>query len=209
MHGSLLYKIAEKLTTETNNKNPEVVYFGLQSLCYSLSGYLALGILSYLLHVFPQAVIAAVTSSMLRLFSGGSHLSTPLRCTLFGTIVFLLLGTIAVYIPLWTSTGSYPLLAAVITALAVYSIYKYGYATTHQRPLHSYQHGKKLRSIAVTCLSLWFILVLYLTCLSPGNAGSIFISSSLLGVAWHTFSLSPPGHIMSAGVDKIFQRIGL
>ena len=206
----LIQNFAHKISRETGYNDTGVIVFGLQSLVSLIANYAVLAVLAFFLHVFPHAIIAAFTSSSLRVFSGGSHASSPLRCVIFGTVVFLMLGGIAVTLASFTSTPLFAVLAIMIALLATAAIFKYGYATTHKKPLNSYAHGKKLRSIAITVLFAWLAVILYLSYFHILSLQSrVFMASALTGIAWHTFCLTPWGHKVNQIADNQMQKLRL
>ncbi|GEM_PF-2046151 len=204
----LIHNFAHRISRETGYKDTGIIFFGLQSLISMISGYAVLGVLSFILKVFPHAIIAALVSSSLRVFSGGSHASSPLRCTVFGTVMFLVLGGIAATLAALNSTVLLLTLTILIPVLAMVAIYKYGYATTHKKPLNSYAHGRKLRSAAVTVLFVWLVVIIYLLYFHASNLSCrVFIASILTGIAWHTFCLTPLGHKVNEIADRLLQNL--
>lgn len=206
----VIHNFAQRISRETGNNETGVIVFGLQSLASLIFNYVVLAVLSYFLQVFPHTIIAALASSSLRIFSGGSHASSSLRCTIFGTLVFLILGRIAVTLAFFTSTAFFLSLGISIAVLATAAIFKYGYATTHKKPLNSYAHGIKLRTIAITVLFAWLAVILYLSYFYILSLQSrVFMASALTGIAWHTFCLTPWGHKVNQIADKQMQKLRL
>ena len=70
----------------------EVLVYGAMTLLQNGATILAVLILARLMGVLPQAAAAALTASVLRHFSGGEHLSRPMRCVLFTAVEFALCG---------------------------------------------------------------------------------------------------------------------
>ncbi len=206
----LMQNFAQKISRETRYNDAGVILFGLQSFMGLIFNYAALALLAFILQVFPHAILAALASSSLRIFSGGSHSSSPLRCAVFGTLVFLILGRIAVTLSFFTSTAFFLSLGISIAVLATAAIFKYGYATTHKKPLNSYAHGRKLRSMAITVLFAWLAVILYLSYFHIMSLQSrVFMASALTGIAWHTFCLTPWGHKVNQIADKQLQKLRL
>jgi len=203
----LTQNVAQRIARETGYNDTGVIVFGLQSLAGLISNYVVLAILSFFLHVFPHAIIAALASSSLRVFSGGSHASSPLRCAIFGTVVFLMLGRIAVTLSSFTSTSFFAALAIIIALLATAAIFKYGYATTHKKPLNAYAHGRKLRIIAITVLLTLLAVILYLSYFHIQSLHCrVFMASTMAGIAWYTFCLTPLGHKVNDIADRQLQH---
>jgi len=205
---NLIHNFAHRISRETGYKDTGIISFGLQSLFSLISGYAVLGLLSFILKVFPHAIIAAFVSSSLRVFSGGSHASSSLRCTVYGTVMFLALGGIAAALAAFNSIFLFVTLTILIALPAMVAIFKYGYATTHKKPLNSYAHGRKLRTIAITVLFAWLITIAYLLYYHFFSLSSrVFIASILTGIAWHTFCLTPLGHKVNEVADKKLQKL--
>lgn len=206
----LLGRLAQNIADGAPGADRDVIYFGLFSLLSFIAGYAALGVLSYALGIFAFTMIAGVSAQILRVFSGGAHAMSPWRCLVIGTAVFLVLGKTAQYIAQFSGQAFYYLAPGVVGLLGLAAVYRYGYATTHKKPLGSYTHGRKLRSCATALILVWLGAVYFMTISNPPTGlERIFVTSSLLGLAWQCFCLTPAGYGFSEAVDGRLKKMGV
>lgn len=205
--GGLLGRAAQNIADGAPGADRDVIYFGLFSLLSFIAGYAVLGVLSYALGIFAFAMIAGVSAQILRVFTGGSHATSPLRCLVIGTAVFLVLGKMAQYIAQFSGQAFYYLAPGVVGLLGLAAVYRYGYATTHKKPLGSYPHGRKLRSYAIVLILIWLCAVYLMIIHHQTNFNRIFVASSLPGLAWQCFSLTPAGYRFSEAADSWLRKM--
>lgn len=194
---SLLDKLSYRLAKESG-RDEEVILFGLRLFVASAAGYAALIIIASLLGVLSYALTAAVTASVFRVFSGGAHAFSPVRCSLMGIIIFSALGFLAKSHPDISST----LLAStfvVISACGLYIIYRYVPAETPGKPISSSMQRRYLRTTSFSLLIIWSIAGAWL--LNSPVIDSRILLSSCAGLAWQLLSLTPFGFKVVGGID--------
>lgn len=94
---------AERLCSTANRDDP----YQKALTAYAIEGYLAmaLGILllagvSWVAGAFWESIIVGTTAAFLKTFTGGGHVSTPIRCAIIGAVIFTTLGLVAKFYPL-------------------------------------------------------------------------------------------------------------
>lgn len=206
----ILENITQKISSQVENTDQNVLMYGMVSLLGFVTGYSILAALSYLFNILVYTMTAAVSSSLLRVFTGGSHATSQIRCVFTGTAVFLALGKGAQYLSLSDWAGPYVIIPGVLGLGGILIIYRYGYATTHNKALGAYGHGRKLRLAAIALMAAWLTAVYVMVITAPLNSGErVFIVSSMLGVAWQLFSMTPAGYRVSDAADVLLQRVGV
>lgn len=206
----MLEDFSQKISSQVENTDQNILLYGMISLLGFIAGYSILAALSYIMSIFACTMTAAISSSLLRVFTGGSHASSPVRCIITGTAIFLALGKGAQYLSSPDWVGLYSIIPGTVGLVGILIIYKYGYATTHNKSLGSYGHGRKLRLAAIALMSAWLAAVYSLIISGPLNAGErVFIAASVLGVVWQLFSMTPAGHSVSNTADMLLQRMGV
>lgn len=206
----ILENLSQKISSQVENTDQNVLMYGMVSLFGFIAGYSVLAGLSYMMNIFACTMTAAVSSSLLRVFTGGSHAGSPVRCIITGTAVFLALGKGAQYLSLSDWAWLYSIIPGSVGLGGILIIYKYGYATTHKKYLGSYGHGRKLRSAAIALMAAWLAAVYGMVITAPLNAGGrVFIVASLLGVTWQIFSMTTAGYRVSNAADVLLQRVGV
>jgi len=81
-------KIIEYLFESHSQEEKETFKYGLTILLSTLGGYLLIMIFSSLFNVTWLALTAAVSASLIRIFSGGVHASCFRNCALTWTAVY-------------------------------------------------------------------------------------------------------------------------
>lgn len=194
--------LTNKIVEKSGHPEPEIIKYGLITISHFIMGYSVLLVLSWLLDIFVQTFIAVTIFSILRSFSGGAHATSPTRCIIVGSIIFLLIGKLVLFlfniIPDWM----YYVIPVSLSILTIIVIYNFAYATTHQKPLGSYAHGQKLRSIGVVLVFIWLSITMVSYLIVPELIYTkIFIISSCCGVVWHNISLTPVGNKLVLSMD--------
>ncbi|OIQ60253.1 accessory gene regulator ArgB-like protein [Neomoorella thermoacetica] len=200
-NSKFLERAAFYLANESG-RDTEVILFGMRLFFTSASGYVALIIIASLLGILPHALAAAITASVFRIFSGGAHASSPLRCNLIGVGVFLTLGFIS---NLFRYVQSLIYLPVIIAIIGIYVIYRYVPAETPGKPVSSQVQRKYLRAISFSLLSLWSGISFW----GLSSPGEFFetktVLASCFGMAWQLFTLTPIGFKVVGGMDSMFK----
>lgn len=200
-NSKFLERVAFYLANESG-RDAEVILFGMRLFFTSASGYVALIILASLLGILPYALAAAITASVFRIFSGGAHASSPLRCNLIGVGVFLTLGFIS---DLFSYTHLLVYVPVFIAIIGIYIIYQYVPAETPGKPVSSQVQRKYLRAISFALLSLWSIIC-FLRLSEPGEFFKTkMVLASCFGMAWQLFTLTPLGFKVVGGINSMLK----
>jgi len=200
--------IASYLKDRLNLSQDEeaIALFGLQFLIYSFTGYISIFVIALLLGCFWTTLVATLTSAFLRLFSGGAHSKTPLRCTILGAVIAPLLGkTALITSPFLTSSG---LLLTVMLGfiISLIIVWRLAPVDSPAKPITSSEYRKKMRylSLASVCL---ITAAQYLLIINKGSHAAIVLSASL-GVWWQAFTLTKAGHWFATLLDNILEKEG-
>lgn len=178
--------LAEEVGLDSSQE--QVVQYSLTILTTTVFGYLAIAIGGWLTGAMLPALVAACSASLLRIFSGGAHASTPLRCVLSGGVIFACIGWLAGRIsPEWL-----PYLLALTVLSATVSLGLYAPADTPGKPITSQLQRKTLLKWSFVSLFLWALLITYLS--SSVRTESGLITSSILGIGWQTLTITPLGY---------------
>lgn len=194
-------KIAYYLATESG-RDEEVILFGFRLFLTTLLGYASLIIISLWLNILPYTLPAAITTSAFRIFSGGAHASSQIRCSTIGLIIFIPLG----YLIKLSFTNVLPSLSYLLIFMALlgmYITYKYVPADTPGKPITSKVQRTYLRAISFTLLFIWFIISIYLLKYQTNIFLSQTIYASSLGLFWQLITLTPFGYQVYEILDHI------
>lgn len=185
--------------------------FGMRLFFTSASGYVALIILASLLGILPYALAAAITASIFRIFSGGAHASSPLRCNLIGVSVFLVIGLVTEKCSFAGSIAGN--ITIIITLFGMYIVYTYVPTETPGKPISSQIQRKYLRIISFFMLAIWCIASLWELNYTTGIYEKKIVLSSCLGMSWQLFTLLPLSYRVVGKMDTLLkhfiERLGI
>lgn len=197
MFSKLIARQAHLLADEVglDSSQEQVVQYSMTILTTTVFGYLAIALGGFLTGALLPALVAAFSASLLRIFSGGAHASTSLRCVLSGGVVFACIGWLAGRIP----TDWLAFMLGVTVCAATVFLGLFAPADSPGKPITSTLQQKTLKRSSFTALYLWAIVILFL--ISSWKTGSGLIAASILGMAWQTFTITPLGYYLIHGLD--------
>lgn len=196
-------RIAQFIARESG-KDEEVILFGLRLFLTSAFGYGFLIVISALLGILQYSLAAAITVSVLRIFSGGAHASSQFRCNLIGIIIYVLLGFVA-KIAVFTFSPILLYIVSAIFLLGVCITFIYVPADTPGKPISSKMQRTYLRAISFMILFAWFMLLI--SAYKYKFMTTDLILSSSLGILWQLASLTPPGYKIVGIADSFLKTI--
>lgn len=180
----------------------EVLLFSLQLLSNQVLGLLAIALAGALAGVLGPTLMATLVAGSLKLFAGGPHMSTSLRCGVFSTVIAVAMGWLAARTaPAVTPGAAAALLAAALLAAAA-SFWRYTPADTPENPVTDPRRRRRLRRTAFTLLGLWGTGLLFWQGLH-GTEALPFTLAGTLGLAWQSLSVTPAGYRLVAIGDGL------
>jgi accessory gene regulator B len=204
LYEEFIKKLSKNIALESG-RDQEVIAFGLRIFFSSVLGYVLLIVVSLLLGIFKYTIAAALTTSIFRIFSGGAHASSQLRCCLSGILIFIPVGFLAKVLSLKFS-GSY--LIYIIIFIVIYGliiIYKYVPADTPGKPISSQIQKKYLRAVSFLLLVFWTIAAVYFI---KYQIHKEILISSILGLFWQLITLTSSGYKFVERCDFILIKLG-
>lgn len=188
-----------------NPNQEQVIKYSISILSTTFFGYIAIGVIGALNGFFVPSLVAVFSTSFLRMFSGGAHASTPLRCVMIGAGIFPALGWVSSLIP----SSWIPVLLGLTVLAGSVLLGLFAPADTPAKPIESKLQRKRLKIISFSLLYLWGFLIWLLTSWEGSRVD--LINSSILGVIWQVFSITPLGYktlgLLEMCID-IISRIG-
>lgn len=183
-----------------------IALYGLQMLVYTVTGFLAICLVGWLLGVLALTLAVTLAASSLRLFAGGAHSRSPLTCTLLGMVVAPLLGKMAfVATPLFSPAGlAGTILAGFIVAVVV--IWHRAPVDSPAKPISSPAERRKLRLISLVLVAV--LAALQILILATVQSATLVLALSL-GLWWQTFSLTRAGHRFAILIDTLMAKGGI
>ncbi|ADG83491.1 accessory gene regulator ArgB-like protein [Thermincola potens] len=185
-----------------DEKQTAVVKYSLTIYLTTILGYLAIILTAWIAGVIKFALVAAVTASLVRIFTGGAHASSPGKCILFGAVVFPLIGI---------ATKMFPVKDVYIIAVVALStwittilaIYRFAPAEVPGKPVSTVQQRHRLRLMAFAICVLWLVFSAFVIAGQLGITHGSLLASAL-GLGWQAFSLTPLGYKTVVKIDSIF-----
>lgn len=200
MVSKLSYILAERIAIITDRNDADYIRYGLEVVISTISKIIFFIFISLFFDVTAEMLTIALAFGLFRLFSGGVHLSTYLRCLISSTILFLfpaiLLNNINIF-----DYNLIIIISAFIIGIVTTLFYVPVSATN--RPISKNLNMKfKVRSISF--LSIWFIINLIVYKFT--SYSSIVLSLSL-GIIIQSFTLTPIGWKIFHNIDLILNKI--
>jgi len=202
--------IAWYLARELNfdQDNTEIIRYGTEIILGALLKGTVVLVISYQLGITPYVLAALVTSSILRLFSGGVHCASFGRCLLFGTAVVVLIGSIANVTGSLMNKQAILLLIILNAFTGLYMVRKWAPADSHSKPITKKDKRENYKKLSILYVITWTAVVTLFVLL----AGSSHIAFSLAlasigGFMVQVLSLCPAGYRVVAYIDMWLSKI--
>ncbi len=144
--------IIDKFFAESSEEEREVMAFGLLALLSTFIGYSLIIIFSFLFGVTLFSLTAAISFSLLRIYSGGVHSSTFKGCILSSVISFVLIGLLADYLISIIGLEYSTIFFWFVFLLSSLIIYFYAPAQVEENLIKSELKRYKLRILFVYCI---------------------------------------------------------
>lgn len=132
------------------------VQYGIICMSYNGIKTVILAVLAYLLGVLPHLIIFLVAYSILRFFSFGIHMDSPMSCLVFSTTTILACIGISIYIAIPN---------IINYALIVFSLifqWRYSPSFMKNNVKRNYKKKKQLRNLSVISVCLICVIGLVL-----------------------------------------------
>lgn len=177
-------RLSDIITAELDysEDKKEIVAYGIESIVLAILGFVAVLLVAFPLKVLLPAASAVAFGGALRKVSGGAHLNTPLKCLVFGAVVYSLLGVIAkqiVKFDLYSAGLSLLILAICLGIVALLAP-----VDCEAKPIHSPTLRKKLKIV-----SSGFVVLACAVVLLSNN--TLLNTGAVLGIVYQTMTLLP------------------
>lgn len=185
---------------QASNSEVEVYAYGLEITLGMLVKLALLVILAVIFDLLWPVVLVSIGLFGFRLLGGGSHLSTYMRCLIFGLTVILGLA--------WLSAFLSDMLILLILGISV--IWGTGViiervpAGTEKKTINDAGQIAKQKLLTSLFMLLWCLASLRLLHDGQASMGSALTLGGLMGI----FSISTWGYSMTHGLDIMFNQLG-
>jgi len=178
-----------KLNLELDEDKTEVVEYALITLGVMAATFILLLIFCGLLGVVAEGLVAIGGIGLLRMATGGAHLTSPWRCIFLSALVPAGFGLLAKHTAGLINSATAVGILAVAFGIGMALIFKYAPADVPEKPIKPERRGI-YRKIGLGLAVLWALVTA--TLLYYG-AKSLFFAA-ILGFLWQMFSLTPVGY---------------
>jgi len=177
-------RLAHNISAELNysEDKKEIVAYGIESTILTVIGFIAVLLVAYPLNALLPAATAAIFGGSLRKLSGGAHFNTPLKCLVFGTLVYSFIGVISKGIIKANLYSTGTLFLVLIISLVI--IVRLAPVDCEAKPINSLSFRKNLK-IASSVFIVFVCVVVLLSNNSLLNTGAV------LGIVYQTITLLP------------------
>jgi accessory gene regulator B len=196
-------RLSIKLGQDLNldDEKVEIIEYGFTVLLSTILSLLLLSVASFLLGVFMFTLTMIVFASPLRMFSGGVHFSTPLRCAVIGAIVYPAAALVIKH-SLPVITFEFALIYFVITTAAALVInYVYAPRDVPQKPINNPQRRKALKRKSIAVITASIAVQVCVILVTPGAYHYLLLIST--GILLQSVTLLPAAPKAAKFLDKV------
>ncbi|MHB8126856.1 MAG: accessory gene regulator ArgB-like protein [Desulfitobacteriaceae bacterium] len=183
-----LSDISNKLTIMITNEldycedKKEIIAYAIETILLFILGALLIILLGYVLNALIPAIFAAIFGGLLRRVSGGAHFNSPLKCLIFGSLIYSSIGVIAKKLVDYDLTNMYVLISCMLISFLIVSFL--APVDSEAKPIHSKSFKLKLK-----ISSMFFIIISILIISLADNP--VLSVSAVLGVSYQSLTLLP------------------
>lgn len=189
---TLAYKLAQSLTKELNHTHEKkrVYYYGLQVIIGGAFKGILLVLLTLLLGIFYSTFSVLFFFALLRVFAGGYHMDSYIRCMITSFLIFILLGLIVEHTYIYWNSVALVGLTILTFAAALISSIKWAPADTPYKPITNPRKIKNLKVLSIIMVLIWVAAEILLI-LTRQN---FYVLAGCSGVLMAAFIISPAGY---------------
>ncbi len=193
MLNSLATRIADKFFYDSDNYPREVYIYGIELLISSTISTLVILFIGLLTHTFLESVIFLISFSAIRVYTGGYHSMTYLRCNIISAFSYL---TIAVFLYLFKDfiSNQIVMLSGYILTMLLAIIFA---PIKHENKDLSMADIKKYKSLSL----LMITVVLAISCV-----GYYMFKIEAMLIIFPTYLSIDIAMIVSIVKNKLFSR---
>jgi len=165
-----------------NEDKREIIAYSIETALLFILGSLLIILLGYTLNALLTTVFAAIFGGLLRRVSGGAHFNTPIKCLVFGSVIYSFIGFSAKKLVGYNLTNKY--IFIFILLISFFIVAFLAPVDSEAKPIHSSSLRIKLKTSSIVLVIVLFVLV------SLTNNRLLSVSA-VLGVAYQSITLMP------------------
>ena len=190
-------RIAEKLgdTLAANPEQIEIYAYGLELLILPVINLIIVSVLAYIIGILPNVFAFLLVFAPFRLWGGGVHLTTSIRCLVVSTVIIVGLSSLSMinisavllYILLFSSF-----------LLGLYVTEKWVPACSQEKAITDYEKAIRQKKYMIILIICWFIASLLMTKMHLYN----YVLALILGAISSLLLMTPGGFYLIGAIDK-------
>ncbi|EGW36348.1 accessory gene regulator B family protein [Desulfosporosinus sp. OT] len=177
-------RLTNILTNELdyNEDKKEIIAYVIETLLLFVVGSFLIILSGYAFNALLPTVFAAISGGLLRRVSGGAHFNNPLKCLIFGSISYSLIGILSKQLVSYNFTHKYVLIFILLVSLFIVSFL--APVDSEAKPIHSSSLKAKLKTSSIVLVTVLFVLVSL-------TDNKLLNVSAVLGLAYQSLTLLP------------------
>ena len=177
-------KLTEVITNELdyNEDKKEIIAYAIEETLLFILGFLLIILLGYAFNALMPTVIAAIFGGLLRRLSGGAHFNSPLKCLIFGAVIYGSLGVLAKKLLDYDLTNQYVLIFGLLISFLLVAFL--APVDSEAKPIHSGSFKNKLKISSLVFVIISFLIIYFVD-------NPVLSVSAVLGVAYQSITLLP------------------
>ncbi|MDR3586830.1 MAG: accessory gene regulator B family protein [Desulfosporosinus sp.] len=177
-------RLTEIITNELDysKDKKEIIAYAIETAFLFVLGSFLIILLGYAFNALLPTVFAAIIGGSLRRVSGGAHFNTPLKCLVFGSIIYSYIGVLAEKLVYYDLTNKYILIFFLLVSCCIVAFL--APVDSKAKPIHSSSLKIKLKTSSMVLV----IVTLVLVSLTDNTLLSV---SAVLGVVFQSLTLLP------------------
>jgi len=177
-------KLTETITNELdyNADNREIIAYAIETIFLFILGSLLIILLGYALDALIPAVIAAIFGGLLRRVSGGAHFNSPLKCLIFGSLIYSFIGVLSKKLVDYDLTNKYILFFSLLVSFFIVAFL--APVDSQAKPIHSSSFKVKLKTSSMVFVIISFLIVSL-------TDDPLLNISAVLGLSYQSLTLLP------------------
>lgn len=183
-----IYNISNKLAgvityeLDYDEDKKEIIAYAIETALLFMIGTLLIMLFGYIFNALLPTVLVAIFGSSLRRVSGGAHFNTPLKCMIFGSLIYGLIGVIAKKLIDYDLTNKSVLMISILFSLLIVAFL--APVDSEAKPIHSSSFKFKLKISALVFIIISSLIVYF-------TDTPVLSVSAVLGVSYQSLTLLP------------------
>lgn len=203
----IIDKFANCLQSELNldDEKRDAVAYGAYWLLDILLSYGSIIVAGIIFGVLKPALAVTITSSALRVVSGGAHCGSVRNCVMLSIAISIGFGSLARPIAEILPNQLIPISALLVWGPGLIAVKKFSPADTPNKPIVKEAQRRCLQNLSTIFMVGWMIC--YMVFLIINLVSYEILIASTLGLLWQLFSITPKGYRFTNNIDKLLTYV--